>query len=475
MLTARSGDLKTRIMKQNFRIPVLVFTIIILKVSAILAIEDHGTTIKRNADGCTVDIILQIAVTGTEEQRQALENVLVAGLGSLDCVIPCLPPKLQCCQVEFTFVVVLASSVPPGDLDKYHQITIQNLDNVTQASSVSEVGGQGTSRTGTWDSDNPDRDKIYVHETLHLLGADDQYCSRKRLIRFVSWVPIPYSYVELDCTPPPPPQPPDCCVPPMVLGARCGVPCTGWAGNIMASIGATATIDCQRNIIDNLPAGLNDCPDPPCCPEPVPIDINIPTGGGSPVITPDPATVPNYATVTWMFKAPYGQQYPNICKILLPPNSPVTFGNDTTGAPILSYAIPAFQQVTTTPANWAPGVDSVKYTLEFYQNAALMFTVDPYLRNSPQGIESFGNADPGLMSLHPNPARNEVTVRFSRPFTRDRMKVFSESGSCVAIVSLNNYTETLVWKIPDLPEGMYFVTVENQNRVITWGKLVIKR
>jgi len=53
-------------MKQNFRIPVLVFTIIILKVSAILAIEDHGTTIKRNADGCTVDIILQIAVTGTE-------------------------------------------------------------------------------------------------------------------------------------------------------------------------------------------------------------------------------------------------------------------------------------------------------------------------------------------------------------------------------------------------------------------------
>lgn len=216
------------------------------------AVQNHATTVERDKDnGCTVHVILQIGIDGTDADVIAVREQLEACYAK-KCVIPCENDASNGCQVLSHVNVKKWSTLSDDDKKSFHHITM--IDNDGLPSNAHIGTPNGGPKTGTWRRNEPPR--TYCHEVLHLAGLKDQYCSR------VYDTITQTSRVEVSCVPPPDPDGGDCCTA-TAAQIRCGQPCSGHENDLMATL--TPELSCD-NILDVVKkAGLNNCPEA-CCP-----------------------------------------------------------------------------------------------------------------------------------------------------------------------------------------------------------------
>ena len=240
-----------------------IFYLLIIMISVIIRIPqanaqaDHGTSVTRGIDGCLIEVIIQVAVDGATQAefndvQSALEDCF-----DIDCEIPCDNPVLGSCAVLVQINVQKLSELPAEHRPKYHKVYMTN--NVSTAY-IGQPNGEAKSawfeRPGSQGLTGDALHKAWCHETLHLCGLSDSYCGLHR---------GNYGFTEPTCPNPPGPNPCDCTLPaPPPLKARCTKPCTGSENNLMATLDADVTCDNILAIVAL--AGLNSCPDDPCCP-----------------------------------------------------------------------------------------------------------------------------------------------------------------------------------------------------------------
>jgi len=218
------------------------------------AVQNHATTVERDKNnGCTVHVILQIGVEGTDSDVIAVRDQLEPCY-SKKCVIPCPNDNSKGCEVLSHVVVKKWSDLSSDDKKNFHHITMVDNDGLPSNATIGTPnGGSGS---GTWRRRAYPR--TYCHEALHLAGLKDQYCSRiyDTITRSAK--------VEISCEPPPDPDGGDCCTP-TPAHTRCSHPCAGHDNDLMATL--TPDLSCA-NILDVVKnAGLNNCPQE-CCPGP---------------------------------------------------------------------------------------------------------------------------------------------------------------------------------------------------------------
>lgn len=209
-----------------------------------------GTTIERDENNpCKVNMIIQIAVEGTDADVTAIKNDLDACFGK-GCFIPCPNDSSRGCMTKITTVVKKYGSIPTDEVGGYHYVQMVDNDGLPSNAYIGTPNNGASS--GTWRRNEPPG--TYCHEVLHFCGLRDKYCARK-------YDPVKDSViVERNCDPPPDPGG-NCCAP----GAnftRCTVPCADHEQDIMGASGASMSCD---NIMDVLKtADLAYCP-PECC------------------------------------------------------------------------------------------------------------------------------------------------------------------------------------------------------------------
>ncbi len=235
--------------------------ILVLPTTA-FAVEDFATTVIRDADSCTVHIILQIGVDGDSTDSATIKNALDS-LGKVDtCKIPCPDPSTKKCSVDVTVDVKRWADLDLADTSKYHRVKMvpgdsawayinaPNGPKITDASGISGKWG----RNNTW--------KVYCHEALHLSGLDDTYCE-------LHSSDYHGSRRVISCPDPPGPDPCDCDTINWILCTR---PCNNHWKDLMATTACSASISCDHILGILALAGndanghpLNTCPVDPCC------------------------------------------------------------------------------------------------------------------------------------------------------------------------------------------------------------------
>ncbi len=218
-------------------------------------VQNHATTVERDKEnGCTVHVILQIGIDGSDSDVIAVRDQL-EGCYSKKCTIPCANDGSNGCPVLSHVIVKKWSSLSGDEQKNFHHITMVPNDGLPSNAYIGTPNGAPSS--GTWRRNEPPR--TYCHEVLHLAGLKDQYCSR------VYDTITHTAKVEVSCVPPPDPGG-NCCTPtPQPPGNRCGQPCVGHENDIMATLEPELSCD---NILDVVKkAGLNSCP-AECCPKP---------------------------------------------------------------------------------------------------------------------------------------------------------------------------------------------------------------
>lgn len=233
----------------RFILPVLIVTGYGLLQSC--AVQNHANTIERDKDNpCIVHIVVQVGVDGNDSDVIAVREQLEPCF-SKECFIPCGNDSTKGCKVTTNAIVKKWSSLSNKEQSSFHHVTMVPDD---KKPSNAQIGtANGGSSVGEWRRNAYPR--TYCHETLHLLGLPDQYCSR--LFNAVDSSIIN----EIACVPPPDPNGGSCCSP-TPQHTRCSSPCTGHENDLMATL--TPDLSCQ-NILDVLKAaGMDKCPDE-CC------------------------------------------------------------------------------------------------------------------------------------------------------------------------------------------------------------------
>ncbi len=229
--------------------------IILLSVAAIFlysctGTRRFGTTIERDENNpCQVNMIIQIAVEGTDADVAAIKNDLDACFGK-GCFIPCPNDSSRGCMTQVTTVVKKYGTIPQDEVGGYHYVYMVDNDGLPSNAYIG-TPNSGASH-GTWRRNEPPG--TYCHEVLHFCGLHDKYCSR-------IYDPVRDSViVERNCVPPPDPGG-NCCSPNAGF-TRCSTPCADHEHDIMGSSGAALSCD---NIMEVLKgADLDNCP-PECC------------------------------------------------------------------------------------------------------------------------------------------------------------------------------------------------------------------
>lgn len=224
-----------------------------------MALEDHGTTVKRDPNGCSVTITVQVAVSGgTDAQfnavKAAIENCFAAG-----CQILCDAPNTGGCAITVTVDVKKLGDIPAGDQGKYHKVTMVAADKTSLTSGGTPNGANGT---GDWRVNAPA--EVYCHETGHLCGLPDKYCGRQT---------EDLGFKEPVCGA----KMPDPCNCEFEAGKnRCSKPCNNTNANDVMAVTATVgnKISCAQILKIVEAAGLLSCPKEPCCTLPPPCPGN---------------------------------------------------------------------------------------------------------------------------------------------------------------------------------------------------------
>lgn len=209
-----------------------------------------GTTIERDENNpCQVNMIIQVAIEGTDDDVTMVKNALEDCYGK-ECFIPCPGDSLKGCKTKITVVVKKYSSLKEDETAGFHYVQMIDDDGLPSNAYLGTPNNGASS--GTWRRNQPPG--VYCHEVLHFCGLPDKYCSRL-------YDPVTDSArTELVCDPPPDPN--GICCAPSASHTRCSSPCTGHEHDLMANIYTPLSCD---NIMDVLKgAGLNNCP-PECC------------------------------------------------------------------------------------------------------------------------------------------------------------------------------------------------------------------
>jgi hypothetical protein len=245
---------------------------ILLLTTAAFPIEDNPTTVKRDTDGCTVLLILQIGIVDTDDAVVAKVRAALAVLQNIDCVIPCVRPPN--CEVNIIVDVKKWSDIPDADKVKYHKVKMEDGNNSwawagipNQKDNYKDTHGNIVPRhdpDGNWGrGENP---WVYVHEAWHLFGLLDKYCDFKCVRRW--WWPWSWKKTQVRwCIP----SDPACDCDPCNPKPRCTWACAGHAGDGMAEDEGVFDSSHILAIVDLAaladPA-LKTCPEVPCCPPP---------------------------------------------------------------------------------------------------------------------------------------------------------------------------------------------------------------
>ncbi len=231
-----------------------IFSVLTLLVFASIescTTQRHATSVEQDKDhACVTHMIIQIGVDSTDADvisvREQLEPCFTR-----ECPIPCPEGKTGGCKVMVNVIVKKWSDLSADDRQNFHHVTMVPDDGLPSRAQIGKLND--ASASGTWRRNAYPR--TYCHETLHLLGLEDQYCSR--LFNAVDSTIVN----ELNCVPPPDPQGGTCCTP-TAADPRCSEPCDGHENDLMADLRPELTC---TNILDVLKAGgFNKCPDE-CC------------------------------------------------------------------------------------------------------------------------------------------------------------------------------------------------------------------
>lgn len=228
----------------------IIWALAVLLLHSCTGTRRFGTTIERDENNpCQVNMIIQIAVEGTDADVAAVKNDLDACFGK-GCFIPCPNDSSRGCMTKVTTIVKKYASIPTDEAEYYHYVYMVDDDGLPSNAYIGSPNN-GASH-GTWRRNQPAG--TYCHEVLHFCGLHDKYCARK-------FDPVGDSLiVERNCTPPPDPGG-NCCAPNASF-TRCTVPCADHEDDIMGASGAQ--MRCE-NIMDVLKgAGMDNCP-PECC------------------------------------------------------------------------------------------------------------------------------------------------------------------------------------------------------------------
>lgn len=221
----------------------------------------NGTYVYRDVNGCTVRIVLQIAIRSDNEAADALavRNALQNCFNfQVNCNIPCQGPSPRNCAISITVDVKPSGDIPPFDLRKFHIIDMGNGGRTF----VTPLGvPNGRNAGGFWERGL--NGNIYCHEALHLCGLDDKYCAREFIGNEIK--------VIRKCDAAEPDN--GCCNSQNGKLRKCFEPCPGSQNDIMGNTGAMITCANIRAILTNLPA-LNTCPAQPCCDDPLPVEMS---------------------------------------------------------------------------------------------------------------------------------------------------------------------------------------------------------
>jgi hypothetical protein len=74
----------------------------------------------------------------------------------------------------------------------------------------------------------------------------------------------------------------------------------------------------------------------------------------------------------------------------------------------------------------------------------------------------------------PNPADQKVYVHSSIPLAQGgKIEIYSVTGKVIAFSKIPANSNTSVINVNDLPTGIYFYRICNQNAIVKKGKLII--
>lgn len=214
-------------------------------------VQQHATTIEPDKDsGCVIHMVIQIGIDGRDSDVVNVRSQLEPCF-SIQCPIPCPYGKSGGCKVMTNVIVKKWSDLSADEKNNFHHITMVDNDGLPSNAFIGKANNGASS--GTWRRNEGPR--TYCHETLHLLGLRDQYCSR------IFCATDSTIITEVVCDPPPDPAGGNCCTPTASF-KRCGTVCSGHEHDLMATLEPELT--CQ-NILDVLKkAGMDKCPDA-CC------------------------------------------------------------------------------------------------------------------------------------------------------------------------------------------------------------------
>lgn len=215
--------------------------------------QNHANTIVRDKDNvCIIRIIVQLGIEGTDDDVAAVTAQMEECFKS-ECFIPCESDKEKGCKVTMIAIVKKWSSLTEDEKWTFHQVTMVDEDGLPSFANIGRANSGNS--FGTWRRNA--HTHTYCHETMHLLGLPDRYCSR--LFNAVDGS----TSVENRCDPPPDPGQ-DCCTP-RASYTRCSSPCAGHDHDLMGSLEPGLSCENIKDVLSK--AGFGNCPDE-CCSSP---------------------------------------------------------------------------------------------------------------------------------------------------------------------------------------------------------------
>ena len=143
-------------MKRNVMMFAVIAAFTVITVNFSLAAENNGITVK--LDGCTILVILQVGVDGTNADVDTVKKSLEKTY-TKEC-------PLGWCTIKSSVVVKKWSDIPAADTGKYSKVTM--VDDDKNPSFTHEGTPNGANGNGTWRRGR--RAEEYGHEAGHLSG-----------------------------------------------------------------------------------------------------------------------------------------------------------------------------------------------------------------------------------------------------------------------------------------------------------------
>ena len=129
-----------------------------------------------------------------------------------------------------------------------------------------------------------------------------------------------------------------------------------------------------------------------------------------------------------------------------------------------------------TPNNM-PGTTVIRYSF-FKENStdSIHTTIQYNATSAVAATKKDLNNQVGISAPSPNPARDMTFIRFNVPANSrsNKIKLFNAIGGLVKEISLNQKQGDLVLVTSQLPDGVYFYTLQSDNNALATKKLIVR-